>query len=137
MEANIIVFSFNVTFVFFIYIDKPGSAFDFMCRSQGNQSSEVDMGLIQSPLKSLAAFPLPTVNFRSGCIAVNKKIHLKMKLENSCEVSKHKRIKVEVNDIIITSQSIFRNLNFFKALGFFPSFSICGVALQSTHGMLQ
>lgn len=103
MEANIIVFSLNVTSVFLIYTDNPSSAFDFMCRSQGNQSSKVDLGLIQSPLKSLAAFPLPTVNFRSGCIAVNKKTHLKMKHENSCEVSKHKRIKVEVNGIIITS----------------------------------
>lgn len=83
MEANIIVFSFNVTFVCLKYIDKPGSAFDFMSRSQGRQSSKVDMGLIQSPLKSIAAFPLPTVNFRSGCIALNKKIHLKMKHENS------------------------------------------------------
>lgn len=87
MEANIIVFSFNVTSVFLKYIDKPGSAFDFISRSEGKWSSKVDMGLIQSSLKSLAAFPLPTVNFRSGCIAVNKKIHLKVKHENSCEVS--------------------------------------------------
>lgn len=91
MEANIIVFSFNVTSVFLKY--KPGSAFDFMSRSQGRQSSKVDMGLIQSPLKSIAAFPLPTVNFRSGCIAANKKIHLKMKHENSLKLSKHKRRK--------------------------------------------
>lgn len=52
MEANIIVFSFNLTSVFLKYIDKPDSAFDFMSKSQGNQSSKVDTGLIQSPQHS-------------------------------------------------------------------------------------
>ena len=91
MEANIIVFSFNVTFKFLNYIDKPGSDSGFMARSQGSQSSKVDTDLIQSPLKSVAALSLTMVNFRSGCIAINMKIHLKMKYENSCEVSKRKR----------------------------------------------
>lgn len=52
VEANIIVFSFNLTSVFLKYIDKPDSAFDFMSKSQGNQSSKVDTGLIQSPQHS-------------------------------------------------------------------------------------
>lgn len=91
MEANIIVFSFNVTFQLLDYIDKPGSDSGFMARGQGSQSSKVDTDLIQRLLKSMAALSLTMVTFRSGCIAINMKIHLKMKYENVCEVSKHKR----------------------------------------------
>lgn len=72
------------------------------------------------------------MNFRSGCIAVNKKIHLKMKHENPCKVSKHKRIEVELNDIIITSKSIYRNLYFLKHWGFFLV-SPCVVLHCRTH----
>lgn len=91
MEENTIVFAFNCTFKFLDYVHKPGSASGFMARSQGRQKSNVDTDLIQSPLKSMAALSLTVVNFKSCCVTINMKIHLKLTQENTCEISKCKR----------------------------------------------